>query len=150
MPAIRRILTPVDFSEPSDAAARYAARLALSLGAELELLHVIDASDYAVFDVGGYMPPVNHGLEQGIDDRLTKLAAALSDGGPPVSHRMVRGVAYEAITVAAENGSVDMIVMGTHGHTGVKHLLLGSVSEKVVRVCKVPVLTVHQDAVEPA
>lgn len=146
MKPIRRILAPVDFSDPSRAAARYAADLAKSLGGTLELLHVLDVVDYTIFDGAGYAPiPANNEIDKKIEEKLQEEAKAIGDGGPVVEHRMVRGLAYEAIVEAAKNSEADLVVIGTHGRTGFKHLLLGSVAEKVVRLCPVPVLTVKSD-----
>ena len=163
--AFRHVLVPTDFSEPANHALRYAAEEATLHNARVTLLHV-QPSDTGtdVYYVSG-APAA--GLEGGFD-----LVAGGRLGGPPVSeptvvrrdhseeamtklHDLVpeafRGSWQVAITVGrpaeaivrlAQERGVDLIVMATHGRTGLEHMVLGSVTEKVVRLAPCPVLTV--------
>jgi nucleotide-binding universal stress UspA family protein len=143
---LRRILVPTDFSKYSRAALTYAAAFADRFGAELCLLHVVQnlapvlpdmlmVSPSALPTPEQYTPAVEAGF-----DRL------VAEGG--LAHLAVRRATregtpfYEIIRFAREDAT-DLIVMGTHGHSGLAHVLLGSVTEKVVRKAPCPVLTVR-------
>jgi len=141
----RRILCPVDFSPTSFAALRRAARLAGSLGASLTLLHVYHTPGYALPE-GVILPNVNEldRLFSWIDEQLAawrREARAL--GADAVVTETAQGAPWQTIVDRAAAGRYDLVVMGTHGHTGLKHVLLGSVTERVVRHASCPVLTVR-------
>jgi len=144
---LSRIVCPTDFSPTSSRAVDYAATMADSFGAELILLHVIPRMDYPLrsFGMASSLQHINEELEirakEGLEQRVELLHKSL----PDVKMRVVvqHGDAYEATLSCATAESADMIVMGTHGHTGIKHALLGSTAEKVVRLSKIPVLTVR-------
>lgn len=143
---ISRILFPTDFSEPAKQASQYAMELADRFEAELHLLHVVrevvfplpEASVSWTLPVTDQQPEIDAATE-----RLQKQIG--SDWAE--HHRVVRlaeiGYPSESIIKYANQHKIDLIVMGTHGHTGLSHLLLGSVAEKVVRLATCPVLTVH-------
>ena len=124
------ILVPTDFSEPSEAALDYALELAVRFDARLHLLHVIDAA------------AVPAGL---FDDVKAKLARRASRGErrAAVTTEVITGTSARTIVCYARARSMDLIVMGTHGRSGVAHILMGSVAEKVVRDAPCPVLTVR-------
>jgi nucleotide-binding universal stress UspA family protein len=135
-----RILVPTDFSKPSDAALSHARSLAVSMGARLHVLHVVD----------------NLFLRAVLDDPCDYETAALRqlEDRVPVEDREATAVlaversdepAAEIIRYARTHG-VDLIVMGTHGRGRVAHLLLGSVAERVARTAPCPVLTMHEAA----
>lgn len=143
---IRHILAPTDFSEDSKQAILYANGWAQKVGARLSLLHVIQLSAHPV---QGYMVPelameFLDELEREASLQLAQLLPEAGDANVEVTRRVVVGVPYEKIleTAAAEN--VDLIVMATHGRTGLPHLFLGSVAERVVRLAPCPVLTVRR------
>lgn len=143
MESIRIILNPVDFSEPSRAATRYALELAARLGAELHVVHVAQIPTPARPD-GAEL----HGLydEAGIlraaEDATEALRRELSRGAVQVTAHVRCGPVNTQVHAVAEEIGADLIVMGTHGRTGFEHVLLGSVAEKVVRTARLPVLTV--------
>ncbi len=142
MAQIKRIMTAIDFSDTAQAAAGQAAELAHSLGAELVVLHVVSEPAFAVAE--GYLPPaVIDEYESAMKTKLHGTAEALASSGAKVTAKLVRGTPHDAIVSAAEAEKIDLIVMGTHGRTGVSHLLLGSVAERVVRLSKVPVMTIR-------
>lgn len=144
MPQIDRILHPTDFSERSEAAWKYAELLANRFGAELLLLHVLQEpvavlpeSSLAVAPPAINMPELMDAAEEGLG-RLTVDAPAT------IAERTVRnGPAAEEIVHYAKESNADLIVLGTHGRTGLAHVLLGSVAEKVVRKAPCAVLTVR-------
>ncbi|MBZ0122027.1 MAG: universal stress protein [Sandaracinaceae bacterium] len=142
MPDIRRILCPVDFSEPSDRAFEYALDFATKFGAEVHLVHVYQLPVYALPDGAMMAGPE---LTVKITDELSqalKAQAGKAPAGSKVQTHLVEGIPYREVTRLAEELGCDLIVMGTHGRTGIKHLLLGSVAERVVRTAKVPVITI--------
>lgn len=139
----RKILIPIDFSEASRRAMRYGLEFARDLGAEATLLHAY-ALPNAVLPDGSVILADAQLLASVVDevDRLMRSAleeAALFDA--PVSSQTVQGDAAKEIVRVADEGGYDLIVMGTHGRTGVRRLVMGSVAEKVVRTSNVPVIT---------
>ena len=144
---LSRIVCPTDFSPTSSTAVDYAATMADSFHAELVLLHVIPEMSYPLRSFG-----MSHSLEhiqeelhekakETLQERAEKAQAALPNLSVPCILR--DGEAHEATMECAKEESADMIVMGTHGHTGLTHALLGSTAEKVVRLAQCPVLTVR-------
>lgn len=144
----KKILYPTDFSTTGDVALAYATSLARDSGATLLILHVEE-------------PPLAYGAGEmyagpAMPDRdeLERMLATVVPPDPAVSHehRMVTGDAARRIVEVAEHEGVDLIVMGTHGRTGLSRLLMGSVAESVVRQATCPVFTLKQPqtADEPA
>jgi len=136
MQMIQRILCPVDFSEASDAALAYAARLARSTGAELVLLHAFDIP--ASMTYADVENPADPTLRQ----KLEGLPLSFSDVN--TVRLLHAGLPGAVICWLAQSRECDLIVMGTHGRTGLTHLLLGSVAEYVIRHARCPVVTVRQ------
>ncbi|MGH8568216.1 MAG: universal stress protein [Gammaproteobacteria bacterium] len=142
MLAIHRILCPVDFSEPSARALEYALALAERLGAQVDVLHVFQFPTFAVEDGAVALPPyLPENLSQRLRERLEQFVIEKAGAGSKATAHVLEGVPYVAIMEAAKGQ--DLIVMGTHGRTGLSHLLLGSVAERVVRGSEVPVLTIR-------
>jgi nucleotide-binding universal stress UspA family protein len=136
---IKKILCPVDFSRPGRYAFDYACAVARRHGASLELLHVAEASAYAE----DTPPPGQVSYEQSLKMQLEEWA---EQSGCPAETHLLAGIPYVEIVKRAEEIQADMIVIGTHGRTGMKHMLIGSVAERVVRTSSCPVLTVrHPD-----
>lgn len=144
MPQIRKILSPVDFSETSLFALDYAMDLAKQLGAELHLVHTYQLPVYALPD-GALMasPEYVNELSAKLQDELDKLVASRRAEGVVLRGHLSEGVPHSEICRQAKDLGVDLIIMGTHGRSGFGHLLLGSVTEKVVRSSEIPVLTVR-------
>ena len=135
MVPIRRILCPVDFSEASLHAFTFAERLGASLSAEILLLHVF--SKAAELTVAGQTIPAN----PEITSQLEGIRQSYSE--VPIQRLMHAGDPGEVICWMAESMECDMIVMGTHGHRGLLHVLMGSVTEYVMRHARCPLLTVR-------
>jgi nucleotide-binding universal stress UspA family protein len=144
MAAIQRILSAVDFSETSTAAARRALELARATGAELVFLHALHEPAFSYADGAGYLTPdLIEQFELEMQRRLDAWAQSLAEPGLRMRTRVVHGAPQTALVDAAKDERADLIVLGTHGRTGLGHLLLGSVAERVVRTSPVPVLTVR-------
>jgi nucleotide-binding universal stress UspA family protein len=135
---IRTILHPTDFSTSSDYAFRLACSLARDYGSRLIVLHV--ATPPVVAFGEGVLPVQPEGYRDELREWLHRLAAQ----GPTarVEHHLVEGDAAAEIIHLAGETKCDLIVMGTHGRTGLGRLLMGSVAEQVIRKAPCPVLTV--------
>ncbi len=143
MAEIRNILVPVDFSDHAAAALDLAVELAKTLGARIHLLHCY------VIRVGGVSP---YGLviPESLDRDVREAAAAklgewrekAEAGGVEVEQAVTPNFPSEAIASHAEAIGADLVVMGTRGLTGLRHVLLGSVAERTIRIAPCPVLTV--------
>ncbi len=142
---LSRILCPVDFSEPSREAVHYAADLAQQFGAELTLLSVYQVPGYALPDgvlVAG--PETLNQIAGDVDRQLDEWRREAEDrGAPSVRTESAMGAPHTEIVRHAGDRAIELIVIGTHGRTGLKHVLLGSTAEKVVRTAPCPVLTVR-------
>ncbi|MGE4497650.1 MAG: universal stress protein [Deferribacterales bacterium] len=145
---IKKILYPTDFSEPSKIALEYAAELAKQFGAELEILHVMfDETQVVSF----YLPQVTmQSLSTDIEtgsakqlDEFIKSQPVLK--GVNYTTKLIKGTPFIEITKHAKDTAADMIVIGTHGRTGLDHVLFGSTAEKVVRKAPCPVFTVRPE-----
>ncbi len=146
MIAIKRILVPTDFSEFSQHAVRYGCELAQRFSAELHLLHVAQDALPIIPEAG--MLTVSHGEYMAhllaSAERLLKEVPDPSSYSGPVAARVVEvGVPFVEIIRYAREQEIDLIVLATHGRTGLVHMLMGSVAEKVVRKAPCPVLTVR-------
>lgn len=142
--AFKRILVPVDYSEPS----RKALELALSLdGAELNVIHVWDRPTFVSDEMVVHKDGARHSLaelirENAEGEMVEFLASVKAPGGKQFAHHLVSGEPVTAILHEASKPGYDVLVVGTHGRTGVTRLLLGSVTEKLIRLSPIPVLTV--------
>ena len=143
-----RILVPTDFSPPSDAALEYARILAAKFSSSLQLLHVIDEPDAtSAFVADGFAPTTDNIREALLWQARERLARAMNGVDRTRFHAKadaVIGMPAAAIVDYATATGTSLIVMGTHGRTGLAHLLMGSVAEHVVRTARCPVLTVRQ------
>jgi nucleotide-binding universal stress UspA family protein len=146
MYAIARILVPVDFSPCSRAALDYAAFLGERFGAAIDVLHVWAtypvAWDPPSLIAAGYTPLVDFERSDAGRQMKAFLGHLEHRIRSPVRGRLDRGAPVDRILAAAAEG-YDLVVMGTHGRTGVAHLLFGSVAEAVVRRAPCPVVTIH-------
>lgn len=146
----KTILVPHDFSACADHAAQLARDLAKHHGARLVLVHVAEMP--AMLGPTAAVVPDEGGTPIGVRDyalrsataHLETLAAALGADGVATSFVAVLGSAAHEIVAVAEREGAELIVMGTHGRTGLAHLVVGSVAERVVRHAPVPVLTIRR------
>lgn len=146
MISLKRILLPTDFSEYSGAARDYACSLVEKFNAELHVLHVLQDLVAMAPEPGMAFPPPGDylkELEASAKLALEKLPADGLPAGFKVERSLKHGSPFLEIIRYAKEQGIDLIVMGTHGRTGLAHVLLGSVAEKVVRKSPCPVLTVR-------
>ncbi len=142
----KRICCPIDFSDASRAAMEVAGDLARRCGADLVLLHAYPVPGYTFPDGSVVASPK---MMQELADQAEKhLAAWRADaerivGAPRVSVEKAVGEPAAEILAFAKGAGVDLLVLGTHGRTGLEHALMGSVAERVVRRSRCPVLTVR-------
>ncbi len=144
MSTIRSLLCAVDFSEPSEHALRHALALAEALGAELHVVHVYTVPVYALPDgalVAG--PQWTVRIMSDAEQQMKSLLERVEVGTVKVTPHVLEGVPHEEIAALGRKLGVDLLVVGTHGRTGLAHLLLGSVAERIVRTADRPVLTVR-------
>lgn len=142
---LKRVLFPTDFSPYSEKGLPYAVHLAKEFGATLVVLHVNDLP----LVIPEYLPELSTSPTQDLEEygreSLARLASTITE--VPVESTQVTGRPHVEIAKVVEEQSIDLVVMPTHGRTGVSHLLLGSVAEKVIRAAKCPVLTVRPDRI---
>lgn len=135
------ILVPTDDSEPAGEAVDHGIDLAASCSATLHVLSVVDSSAYASLDVSSEQALDE--LEARAEAATGEIAETAAEAGIEAVTNVSIGTPHEQITDYAEAVDVDLIVMGTHGRTGLDRFLLGSVTERVVRAAPAPVLTVR-------
>jgi nucleotide-binding universal stress UspA family protein len=145
----RRILVPLDFSKHADAALALAIDLAKEHGAEIHLVHAYELPTAVTMAYGVAIPQaVWDGVQEAALGRLEEGRKRVADAGVKVTTHLATAPAADAVTNAARTFGADLIVMGTRGLTGLKHVLLGSVAERTLRTAPCPVLTVKSDAAE--
>jgi universal stress protein A len=138
---ITKILVPTDFSQPSDRALDYARDLARQFHASLHLLHVVNRPLLA--EGLAAEASLSNGTAMGSDMAEDAQRRLRKQAPEAASADVVFGYAARSIVEHASRLGVDLIVMGSHGRTGIAHVLLGSVAEAIVRTAPCPVLTVR-------
>lgn len=146
MVQMKKILVPVDFSDYSKHALKYAVEFAKQFDAELILISVIEPMIYpADFSMGQVaIPATDQNLSERVEEELKNLDEK-EIAGQVRSKRIIKsGKPFYEINETAREEDADLIIIATHGHTGVEHLLFGSTAEKVVRKAPCPVLTLRE------
>jgi nucleotide-binding universal stress UspA family protein len=144
----RSILVPIDFSEHSEKAAIHAARLAACFGCTVTLLHVINLRDYPInrypleYTVPDRYISQSEFAESEAKNRLKSFENQFSSRGLRVEIETRVGSPFEEILTAADKCAADLIVIGSHGGTGIGRLLLGTTAERVIERARCPVLVV--------
>jgi nucleotide-binding universal stress UspA family protein len=142
---IKKILFPTDFSDFNEAALEFASRLAAESGAILYIVHADDMEQLAAVMVdSGYPFPGDADTRQVLHRKLEKVVPTVP--GVQYQHCYLRGTATGEIVGFAEQQGIDLIVMSSHGRTGLRRLLMGSTAENVMRQAPCPVLIVKQPA----
>ena len=153
-----RLLLTTDFSSQAEQAYPWAARLATSNDGVIQLIHALEDDLVATapvfanymapgaLDLGNYREEFRTGAKRALEEAAEKMRAL---GAKVEVHLVEKGKPSAAIVAAAEELRCSVIVLSTHGRGGLAHLLLGSTAEKVVRLAKVPVLTVHEGDTPP-
>jgi nucleotide-binding universal stress UspA family protein len=147
----KKILVPTDFSDPARAAAKTALELAQAFHVPLVLMHVygVPGQAYAGVDLVLTADFVRS-VESAARAALNEEAALLANKGVDISTVLSVGAAWEQILEAAKQVDAGLVVMGTHGRRGLPRALLGSVAERVVRLSRIPVLTVREALADAA
>lgn len=146
---IQTILVPLDFSDCSHHLMQTAVELAKPLGATLRLLHVYEAprglSLAAELHPEAHPDgvPVQRWVQEDVERRMPLFDGMAMDAGVPVSHRLAFGEVAPTILKVAEEEKVELILMGTHGRSGILRAWMGSVAEAVLRQAQVPVMTLR-------
>jgi nucleotide-binding universal stress UspA family protein len=144
---VQHVLVPIDFSPYAEQAFDYAIALAQKLRARVTLLHVIQpplvtGADMGVWPSPTFIDELEAAITRDLEGYLARVTAAGLEGEMAVVH----GTPFHEILETARKRQVDLIIMGTHGRTGLPHVLLGSVAEKVARLASCPVLIARQPA----
>jgi nucleotide-binding universal stress UspA family protein len=141
---IKKILCAVDFSEYTEEVVAYALEVSKRFDAELHLIHVIPLvaciAPYETFLLPEHMLEMERNMDREAEEQFERLLKRLHH---PAKKVVRKGIAFLEIVEYAREEGIDLIVVGTHGRTGVQHMLIGSVAEKVVRKSPCPVLTVR-------
>ncbi len=142
---IKTILCPTDFLEGAKEAVKYAVDIAKKYDAKVYLLHVMHDLEKVT---GWYVPHITvdelyKDIESGAKKELDKIFAEELRGFKGVEQKILKGIPYAEIIHFAEDNSVDLIVMGTHGRKGLDRIIFGSTAEQVVKNATCPVLTVR-------
>ncbi len=148
MISLKKILCPIDHSDCSKEALKYAVSFAMKDNAKLYLLHVVDIRTFneSIDTMSKQIPD---------EETLKQLKIKLLDCIPDeiredmnVEALVIQGIPFAEIISTAKSNDIDMIVLGSHGRTGIVHMMMGSVSEKVVRKAPCSVLTVKKSGHE--
>ena len=143
----KHILVPTDFSDYANYAVDYALELATTLQARLTFAHIIHLTPLVMGDLGSLgISPYLVEIETDAQQRMQALLDRVQKAGLQGETIVVHGIPFQVIIETAESRDVDLIVMGTHGRTGLTHVLMGSVAEKVVRLAPCPVLVTRGTA----
>jgi nucleotide-binding universal stress UspA family protein len=143
--SIKKVVVGIDFSEGSDAAMEQAFSLAAVFKANVDLVHVVEPGILAAPAALGSMALVDGpALFEQIDEALTARAEKASAAGLVCQTNSLQGIAAREIVRHAQKVGADLIVVGTHGRTGMQHVVLGSVAERVVQHSPCPVLVIPQ------
>lgn len=147
MITIKTILCPVDFSETSKTAFRYACEFARSMGSKIVLLNVVEPGPIAVDMTLTYIP-VEEDLAAAAKKDFVALVEDAAKMGIETSSEVIIGIPSEVILEKVAAVDADLVIMGSHGKTGLSRLLMGSVAEAVIRKAGVPVLIVKANEKE--
>jgi len=143
---INRILFPTDFSDYAEKALPYAASLCAEFNAELVLMHVTEMPIVFPEYMPENMSAISEEMVSHAQEGLERIAQGIANVSTEILIRT--GVAYREICRYVEENEVDLIVLPTHGKTGLAHLLFGSVADKVVRLARCPVLSIRPEALD--
>lgn len=144
-PNIKRVLVPIDFSDYSKNSLKYAVKMVSSFNADLVLIYVVEPVIYPPdFSMGQIaIPSIDTEVDKRAFEELNNLARTEIPAGIKCKSIIKTGKPFLEIIETAREEDIDLIIMASHGHTGVEHILFGSTAEKVVRKAPCPVLTVR-------
>ena len=143
---IKKVLVPIDFSDYSKSALKYAADFAQKLRAEMILIYVVEPVIYPPdFSMGQIaIPSINTEWDMKAKEELDKLADTEIPDAITVKTVIKTGKPFIEVIETASEEDVDIIIIASHGHSGMEHILFGSTAEKVVRKAPCPVLTLRE------
>ena len=145
--ALRKILVPIDFSDYSKKALHYAVPFARQFNATIYLLYVVEPTiypaDFSFVQIG--MPNVENELRTKGEQELQELITNEIKGAVPSEAFVKVGLPFVEVVSFAKDEKIELIIVATHGHSGVEHVLFGSTAEKIVRKAPCPVLVVRSD-----
>lgn len=143
--SLKKILVPIDFSGYSKNALKYAVPFAKQFDAEILLLYVVEPTIYpADFSFGQIgLPGIEEEMRKRGTEELAKLATDEISDVVKSRTRVETGKAFTEINRVAKEEEIDLIIIATHGHTGIEHAIFGSTAEKVVRKAPCPVLSIR-------
>ncbi len=147
---LSKILCPTDYSRTSDKAVRYAIELGRKVDAHVRFLHIMQPENIAektAYSYGVTKKAANH---EAFSDEFRQLMMEEKKKGLSADIMILRGNPYNSIIEQAHSWGADLVIMGSHGRTGLTRLLMGSVAEAVFHALDIPVLLVKQEAVEKA
>jgi nucleotide-binding universal stress UspA family protein len=158
MPEVRKVLFPTDFSELANHALPYAIKMSKIFDAELVMLHAVTLYEHDPNDPEHHFPSLQNyctEVSEAAEDGFQVCVDLIGDAGIKVKRSIVQGISPHAaiLDYVREEGGIGLIVMSTHGRSGLKHVLLGSVAENVIRYASCPVLLVKQpehEFIDPA
>ncbi|KAB2922830.1 MAG: universal stress protein [Bacteroidetes bacterium] len=143
---LRRILVPVDFSDNSKKALRYAVPFAEQFGAAITVIYVVEPavfpSDFGFGQLN--FPDVEREMNDKAVSELMQVANE-AGGRAPIASVVRSGIPFVEVTAYADENDTDLIILATHGRTGVEHILFGSTAEKIIRKAPCPVLVVRAE-----
>jgi nucleotide-binding universal stress UspA family protein len=144
--SIKKVLVPIDFSDYSKSALKYAVNFAKSFSADITLVYVVEPIIYPPdFSMGQIaIPAVSTEWDERAQEELDKLAKTEISKDVKVKSIIKTGKPFVEIIETAKEEEIDLIIIATHGHSGVEHILFGSTAEKVVRKAPCPVLTLRE------
>lgn len=144
---LAKILCPTDYSVTSDNAVRYAVEFARKVGAHIRFIHILSSGNAAVKTEAGNDAAVTQPEEDDdIPESFSRVLMAEKKKGLSADIRVLKGEAAKVIAEQAGSWGADLIIMGSHGRTGLKRLMMGSVAEEVFRSSDIPVLLVKEQA----
>jgi nucleotide-binding universal stress UspA family protein len=141
---LKKLLVPTDFSENSKRALIYAVRLAQRNNSGLILFHVFESPEF-VRQLPEDFSYESNAAKRRFEERLVTISRNVQGSNVKIETLQRRGTPYEEIVKVAKEKEVDLIVIGTHGYTDPKHVLLGSTAQRVVTIAPCPVLVVRQE-----
>jgi universal stress protein A len=140
----KKILCPIDFSEFTDQVLEYAVSITKKYDSELHLIHIIPNLNYFTPYESFFTPENLIVVEKNMEVEVNKdFDRVMKTIDIPVIKVIKTGAAFVEIVNYAKSESIDLIIIGTHGRTGLEHILIGSVAERVIRKAPCPVLTVR-------
>ena len=144
--SIKKVLVPIDFSDYSKSALKYAVNFAKSFGADMTLIYVVEPIIYPPdFSMGQIaIPTISTEWDDRAREELEKLAKSEIPAEVKVKTIIKTGKPFVEIIETAAEEDIDIIIIATHGHSAVEHILFGSTAEKVVRKAPCPVLTLRE------